>query len=63
MEDRIKRMESAIVTSTLTKTAEPIEVKEEEKTSYDRIESQAGLLIQLSNLVIDPNGSSNFIGM
>ena len=63
MEDRIKRMESAIITSGLHGTAEPVEGKEEEKSSSNRIESQAGLVNHLSNLVIDANGSSNFIGM
>jgi len=62
MEDRIKRMESAIITSGLHGAAEPVEGKEEEK-SFEKIESQAKLSNQLSNLVIDPNGSSNFIGM
>jgi hypothetical protein len=63
MEDRIKRMESAINTPGLHGTAEPVEGKEEEKSPFDKIESQAGLSNHLSNLVIDPNGSSNFIGM
>ena len=63
MEDRLKRMESAILTSGLHGTAEPIEEKEEEKSSYDKIESQAELSNHFSNLVIDPNGSSSFIGI
>jgi len=64
MEDRIKRMESAIITASgLHETAELVEGKEEEKSSSDKIESQAELSNQLSNLVIDPNGSSNFIGV
>ncbi|MCJ1399994.1 hypothetical protein MMC11_003197 [Xylographa trunciseda] len=62
MEDRIKRMESAIITSRLHGTAEPVDGKEEEKSSSDKIESQAELSNHLSNLVIDPNGSPNFIG-
>ncbi|MCJ1396531.1 hypothetical protein MMC18_009422 [Xylographa bjoerkii] len=62
MEGRIKRMESAIITSGLHGTAEPVEGKEEEKSFSDKIESQAGLSNYFSNLVIDPNGSSNFIG-
>jgi len=56
-------MESAIVSSGLHVTAEPIEGKEEEKSSSDKIESQAALSNHLSNLVIDPNGSPNFIGI
>jgi inner membrane protein involved in colicin E2 resistance len=70
MEDRIKRMESAIIASGLQGPAGLVDVKEEkeeeeeeEKTSSDRIESQAKLSNQLANLVIDSNGSSNFIGM
>ena len=63
IEDRIKRMESAITTSGLHGTAEPVEGKEEEKSLSDKIESQAELSNHLSNLVIDPNGSPNFIGM
>ncbi|TVY87454.1 putative transcriptional regulatory protein [Lachnellula willkommii] len=62
MEDRIRRMESAIIAPELHNTAEPVEVKEEEKSSSDKIESQAELSNSLSNLVIDPNGSPNFIG-
>ena len=64
MEDRIKRMESAIISSGLHGTAEPAEGKEEEeeKNSSDKIESQAELSNHLSNLVIDPSGSPNFIG-
>jgi hypothetical protein len=63
MEDRIKRMESAIITSRLLGTAEPEERKEEEeKSSSDKFESQAELTNQLSNLVVNPNGSPNFIG-
>lgn len=60
MEERIKRMESAIITSRIHEATEP---GEEEKSSSDKIESQAELSNHLSNLVIDPNGSSNFIGM
>lgn len=60
MEDRIKRMESAIFTSGLT--AEPEEGKEEEMSVSDRIESQAGLSNHLANLVVDPGGYPNFIG-
>jgi hypothetical protein len=56
-------MESAIITSRLHGTAEPVEGKEEEKSSSDKIESQAELSNHLSNLVIDPSGSPNFIGM
>ncbi len=63
MEERIKRMESAIITSGVHDTAEPAEETEEEKSSSDKIESQAGLSNYLSNLVVDPNGSSNFIGI
>jgi cobalamin biosynthesis Mg chelatase CobN len=63
MEDRIKRMESAIISSGLHVIAEPEEGKEEEKSSSDKIESQAALSNHLSNLVIDPNGSPNFIGI
>ncbi|KAI9732967.1 MAG: hypothetical protein M1818_007400 [Claussenomyces sp. TS43310] len=62
MEDRIKRMESAITTSGLHGTTEPVEDKEEEKSSSEKLESQAGLSNHLSNLVIDPNGSPSFIG-
>lgn len=68
MEERIKRMESTIIASGLQGPAGLVDVKEEkeeeeEKTSSDRIESQAKLSNQLANLVIDSNGSSNFIGM
>lgn len=68
MEDRIKRMESAIISSGLQRPAGLVDVKEqeeegEEKTSSDKIESQAKLSNQLANLVIDSNGSTNFIGM
>jgi len=56
-------MESAIVTSGSHGTAEPVEEKEEEKSSSDKIESQAELSNNLSNLVVDANGSPNFIGM
>jgi hypothetical protein len=56
-------MESAIITSGLAKTTESGEGKEEEKSSSSKIESQAGLSNQLSNLVIDHNGSPNFIGI
>jgi hypothetical protein len=63
MEDRIKRMESAIVANGLHPTGEPGEEQEEEKSSSDQIESQVELANRLSNLVIDANGSSNFIGM
>ncbi|TVY39955.1 putative transcriptional regulatory protein [Lachnellula occidentalis] len=62
MEDRIKRMESAIVAPELYGTAQAVEGKEEEKSSSDKIESQAELSNHLSNLVIDPGGSPNFIG-
>jgi hypothetical protein len=68
MEDRIKRMESAIISSGLQGPAGLVDAKEqeeegEEKTSSDKIESQAKLSNQLANLVIDSNGSTNFIGM
>ena len=63
MEDRIKRMESAIIASTLHGTAEAVEEKEEEKSSSGKIESQAGISNHLSNLIVDPEGSPNFIGM
>lgn len=63
MEDRIKRMESAIVTVKLRRTAEPAEVKEEEKSSLDKIKSQAELSNSFSNLVIGPKEFPNFIGM
>lgn len=72
MEDRIKRMESAIIASGLQGQAGLVDVKEEEeeeeedqeeKTSSDMIESQAKLSNQFANLVINSNGSSNFIGM
>ncbi|KUJ23798.1 uncharacterized protein LY89DRAFT_3279 [Mollisia scopiformis] len=67
MEDRIKRMESALITSRLHATTEPVEwkeeEKEEEKSSSERIESQAELSNHLSNLVIDARGSPNFIGL
>lgn len=63
MEDRIKRMESVIIASRLHGTAESVEGEKEEKNSSDKIESQAGLSNHLSNLVIDPDGSPNFIGM
>jgi hypothetical protein len=63
MEDRIKRMESALNTSRLHGVAELVEGKEEEKSSSDKIESQAELSNHLSNLVIDPTGSPNFIGI
>ncbi len=56
-------MESAIITYGLHGTAEPGEGKEEENSSSDKIESQARLSNRLSNLVVDPNGSPNFIGM
>lgn len=63
MEDRIKRMESAIIASTLHGTAEAVQEKEDEKSSSDKIESQAGISNHLSNLIVDPEGSPNFIGM
>lgn len=64
MEDRIKRMESAIITSRLPETTEPEEEgKGEEMSSSDKIESQAELSNHLSNLVIDVKGAPNFIGM
>lgn len=62
-------MESAIIASGLQGRAGLVDVKEqeeeegEEKTSSDKIESQAKLSNQLANLVIDSNGSTNFIGM
>ncbi|KAH8817183.1 fungal-specific transcription factor domain-containing protein [Xylogone sp. PMI_703] len=62
MEERIKRMESAIITSGLHGTAEPMEEREEEKSLFDKIESQTELSNHLSNLVVDPGGSPNFIG-
>ncbi|TVY37027.1 putative transcriptional regulatory protein [Lachnellula subtilissima] len=62
MENRIKRMESAIIAPEVHGKIEPVEVKEEEKSSSDKIESQAELSNHLSNLVIDPSGSPNFIG-
>ena len=55
-------MESAIVASGQQGSAEPAVGQEEEKSSSDRLESQAGLVDHLSNLVIDPKGSPNFIG-
>ncbi|CAG8957218.1 hypothetical protein HYFRA_00009420 [Hymenoscyphus fraxineus] len=61
MEDRIKRMESAIITSGLIEGTEPEEETREDKSS-DKIESQADLSNHLSNLVIDAEGSPNFIG-
>lgn len=63
MEDRIKRMESVITASGVHGTTKPVEGEEEDKSSYDRIESQAELSNHLANLVIDRNGSSNFIGI
>ena len=63
MEDRIKRMESAIIASRLHGAAEPVEEEEEEKSFVDIIESQTELSDHLSNLVVDPGGSPNFIGM
>lgn len=63
MEDRIKRMESAIIATGLHSTAEPAGEQKEEKSSSDKIESQAELSNRLSNLVIDAHGSLNFIGM
>jgi hypothetical protein len=66
MEDRIKRIESNLITSEFHGTSGPelelAEQKEEEKNSSDKIESQAELSNNMSNLVID-NGSPNFIGM
>lgn len=63
MEDRIRRMESAIIAPGHHGTAEPMKEMEEEKSFSEKIESQAELSNHLSNLVIDPSGSSNFIGM
>lgn len=60
MEARIKSMESAIIASGLHGIVEPAE---DEEGSSDKIESQARLSNQLSNLVIDSKGSRNFIGM
>jgi hypothetical protein len=48
-------MESAIIASGLQ------DMKEE--ASFDRIETQARLSNQISNLVLDSKGSPNFIGM
>ncbi|KAH8694003.1 fungal-specific transcription factor domain-containing protein [Talaromyces proteolyticus] len=62
LENRIKRMESAIITPGLHRTAELVEGGEKEKSSFDEIENQARLSNHLSNLVVDSNGSSNFIG-
>ena len=62
MEERIKRMESAIIASGRQDSAELAAGEEEEKSSSDQLESQAGLVDHLSNLVIDPKGSPNFIG-
>lgn len=62
MEARIKRMESAIINPRQQETAESIEGQEEEQNSSDKIESQAGLSNHLSNVIVDPNGSPNFIG-
>lgn len=55
-------MEAALVTTGGHETAEAEEIKEEEKSSSDKIENQAGLSDQLSNLVIDHDGAPNFIG-
>lgn len=64
MEDRIRRMESAILASGPQGTAESVEEEEEEeKTSFDKIESQAGLSNHLAHLMIDSDGSPTFIGM
>ncbi|MCJ1308243.1 hypothetical protein MMC25_001896 [Agyrium rufum] len=62
IEDRIKRMESAIVTSRLHGTAEPVDGIDEEKSSSEKLESQAELSDQLSSLVVNLDGSPNFIG-
>jgi len=65
MEDRIKRIESNLITSDFHQAPEPEPEpadEKEEKNSSDKIESQAELSNHLSNLVID-NGSPNFIGM
>jgi len=62
MEQRIKRMESAIVASGRQSSAELASGEEEEKSSSEKLESQAGLVDHLSNLVVDPKGSPNFIG-
>jgi uncharacterized membrane protein len=63
MDDRIKRMESAIITSRLHSSPEPAEENEEDKKSSEKIEDQAKLSNHLSNLVINQGGSPNFIGM
>lgn len=60
MEARIKSMESAIIASGLRGTAD-LGAKEEDE-SFDKIEIQARLSNQISNLVIDSKGSPNFIG-
>lgn len=57
MEDRIKRMESAILTTQLHVVTEP----EDEKS--DKIENQAWLSNHLENLVIEAKGCPNFIGI
>lgn len=62
MEDRIKRVESVIISSRLQDSSEPEKGKDEEKNSSDKIESQARLSNHLSNLMVDPKGSPSFIG-
>ena len=62
MEERIKRMESAIIASGRQDSEESAVGEEEDKSSADKLESQAGLVDHLSSLVIDPKGSPNFIG-
>lgn len=62
MEERIKRMESALLVSELRGISGTVEEPKEEKNSSDRIEIQAELSNNLSNLVIDSNGSPTFIG-
>ena len=62
MEDRIKRMESAIRISNPLGVEERLEAKEEETNFSDIIESQAELSNHFADLVIDSDGSPNFIG-
>ncbi|KAE8551777.1 hypothetical protein EYB25_005667 [Talaromyces marneffei] len=65
IEERIKQMESAIIASGLQGPAGLLvggKEDEGETTSSDKIEIQAKLSNQLTNLVIDSNGSFNFIG-
>jgi len=63
MEDRIKRMESAIVNTGLLGTAEPGDGNEEEKSSSEKFESQAELSNHFSNLIIDADAAPGFIGI